>query len=170
MGSFSALHEVTKVGSCKCCEGNTMEFSLKGFDKGLILLQRETHLENLSIELLTSRKAVGAIMRKKSHLISWKNGKWREYILIAVILLTLWDSSIFQWSLNTAVQYKYKCQCWHEEHLRKFPVVPRLWHCVLLEISLAPFHAYLADLADCENECFHSHGWFLHASVHSSKP
>lgn len=65
MGSFTALREVTKLGSGKCYEGNTMEFSLKGFDKWLILLQRETLLENLSIEPVTWCKVVAAIIRKK---------------------------------------------------------------------------------------------------------
>lgn len=96
---FSVLHEVTKLGSCKCCEDNT-RFLLRGFGKGLVLLQRETHLENLTIELVSSCKGVAAIIRKKSHLISWKSVKWREYVLIAVVLLTLWDSSVFQWSLT----------------------------------------------------------------------
>uniref|UniRef100_A0A8B9M593 Uncharacterized protein n=1 Tax=Accipiter nisus TaxID=211598 RepID=A0A8B9M593_9AVES len=31
-------------------------------------------------------------------------------------------------------------------------------------ISLAPFHAYLADLADCENECF-PFSWLIFACI-----
>uniref|UniRef100_A0A672U1P1 Uncharacterized protein n=1 Tax=Strigops habroptila TaxID=2489341 RepID=A0A672U1P1_STRHB len=33
-----------------------------------------------------------------------------------------------------------------------------------LWISLAPFHAYLADLADCENECF-PFSWLIFACI-----
>lgn len=47
-----------------CCEDKT-RFSLKGFDKRLELLQREIHLENLTIELVTSCEAVATIIRKK---------------------------------------------------------------------------------------------------------
>uniref|UniRef100_A0A8C6ZF42 Uncharacterized protein n=1 Tax=Nothoprocta perdicaria TaxID=30464 RepID=A0A8C6ZF42_NOTPE len=31
-------------------------------------------------------------------------------------------------------------------------------------ISLAPFHAYLADLADCANECF-PFSWLIFACI-----
>uniref|UniRef100_A0A8C5W363 Uncharacterized protein n=1 Tax=Microcebus murinus TaxID=30608 RepID=A0A8C5W363_MICMU len=32
------------------------------------------------------------------------------------------------------------------------------------EIDLAPFHAYLADLPDCENECFLC-AWLIFACI-----
>uniref|UniRef100_A0A8C9NSB1 Uncharacterized protein n=1 Tax=Serinus canaria TaxID=9135 RepID=A0A8C9NSB1_SERCA len=33
-----------------------------------------------------------------------------------------------------------------------------------MDISLASFHAYLADLADCENECF-PFSWLIFACI-----
>uniref|UniRef100_A0A8C0VD74 Uncharacterized protein n=1 Tax=Cyanistes caeruleus TaxID=156563 RepID=A0A8C0VD74_CYACU len=35
---------------------------------------------------------------------------------------------------------------------------------LLFHISLASFHAYLADLADCENECF-PFSWLIFACI-----
>lgn len=62
MGSLSLGHVST-------VKATPWSFHLKGFDKGLTLLQKETGrpLENLSIELVTSCKAVAAII-KKNHI------------------------------------------------------------------------------------------------------